>query len=327
MVKKGIVIIDYGSQYTQLIARRVRELGVFSCIVHCRASIEQIVEREPVGLILSGGPSSVYDQGAPQLNKELLNLGLPILGICYGMQLLAHHIMGRVQSSTKREYGHCTVYKIAESLLLKDVPERFTVWMSHGDKVVEVAKNFTVSISSDNCPIAGMENPAQKLFGLQFHPEVVHTQYGTTILKNYLFEVCKCQHNWRIDELVNELISSIKNETREGKVLAAISGGVDSTVLGYVLHNAIGERMAGVFIDNGLLRKNEAEKVKQRFELLRIPVAIIDASQEFLHNLEGIIDPEIKRKIIGDTFVEVFKRYSQRIPDIAVFAQGTLYPM
>ena len=326
MTKKGIVIIDYGSQYTQLIARRVRELGVFSRIVHCSTPIKDLLDREPIGLILSGGPNSVYDKDAPQLDKELLTLGLPILGICYGMQLLAHSIMGQVASSSKREYGHCKVAKTSESILFQGVPESFTVWMSHGDKVLNVADKFRITISSDNCPIAAIEDAEQKIFGLQFHPEVIHTQHGMTILSNFVFEVCKCQQNWLMDEFINELIDSLKKETREGKVLAAVSGGVDSTVLSYVLYHAIGDRMIGIFIDNGLLRKKESEKVRKRFELLKIPVDIVDASHDFLDGLKGIIDPEKKRRIIGDTFVKVFKRYSKQIPGVSIFAQGTLYP-
>lgn len=325
MVKRSIVIIDYGSQYTQLIARRIRELGVYSCIVHCSASRKEILDREPMGLILSGGPSSVYDEDAPKLDKELLMLGVPILGICYGMQLLAHSIMGKVAGSSKREYGHCQVSKIRDSVLLKGIPGNFTVWMSHGDKVLKVADEFRITIS-ENCPIAAIENAEQAIFGLQFHPEVIHTQHGSKILRNFVFEICKCQINWKMEEFINELIASIKMETQEGKVLAAVSGGVDSTVLSYVLFNAIGDRMVGIFIDNGLLRKKESERVKQRFELLKVPVNIVNASRDFLDGLKGVIDPEKKRRIIGDAFAEVFKRYSKQIPGISIFAQGTLYP-
>ncbi len=326
MKKFGIVVIDYGSQYTQLIARRIREEGVFSIIYHYKNALSRIKEIEAKGIVLSGGPSSVYEKNAPTLDRNLLRLNIPILGICYGMQLLAYELGGEVVRGKKREYGYCKVKKQAYSKLLKDIPEEYTVWMSHGDIVSKIKDDYEVILSSDNCPIAGFENRRDKIYALQYHPEVAHTEYGMQVIKNFLFEICKCSINWSVDQYVKELIDNIKEEIKGKKVMVAVSGGVDSTVLAYLLYKAIGRQMKGIFIDNGLLRKNEAERVAERFTELGIPIEIIDASKKFLRNLRGIKEPEDKRKIIGDTFVEVFKRYAKRLSNIEYFGQGTLYP-
>ncbi len=325
-MKEGIVVIDYGSQYTQLIARRIREQGVYSSIIPSGSPINKIIELEPKGIILSGGPSSVYDKGAPQLNMEILNLNLPILGICYGMQLLAHCLSGAVKRSKIKEYGHSKVKKIKESLLLKNIPNEFTAWMSHGDSVEKLPENFIAIISSENCPFAGIEDSKKKIYGLQFHPEVIHTEYGENILKNFIFEIAGCKINWDINLFTEKLIKNIKEQTEGGKILTAVSGGVDSTILSYILFKAVGKRMIAIFINNGLLRKNEVNKVKLQFKSLGIPIRIIDASKEFLKNLQNITDPERKRKIIGKTFVKVFGEIAKEIKDIKYFAQGTLYP-
>lgn len=325
-MKEGIAVIDYGSQYTQLIARRVREQGVFSSIIPCKASIQEIKEFNPKGLILSGGPSSVYDKDSPQLNKEILNLNLPILGICYGMQLIAHSLSGKVKATQIREYGYSKAKKIKESKLLKDVPEEFIVWMSHGDSVINLPNHFNIIISSENCPISGIENPEKNIYGLQFHPEVVHTEYGGVILRNFIFDIAGCKQNWDINLFIKELIERLRKEISKGKVLTAVSGGVDSTVLSHILFRAIGKRMIAIFIDNGLLRKNEAIKVKNQFKALGIPIKVLDASGEFLLNLRGISDPEKKRKIIGKTFVKIFLEYAKNLEGVDYFAQGTLYP-
>src|SRR4030042_5447280 len=226
MVKKGIAVIDYGSQYTQLIARRIRDRGVYSWIQHCDVPVDEIMKQEPLGIVLSGGPSSVYDEGAPQLNKDYLKTGLPVLGICYGMQLLAESLLGKVQGSTKREYGYCKVRKKKDSALFAHVPGEFTVWMSHGDMVVQVANDYEIIAESENCPIAGFEQRMNNIYALQFHPEVVHTEYGKQILSNFIFDICGCRQNWRMDEYVNELITGIKKETCEAGELAGVRGGI-----------------------------------------------------------------------------------------------------
>lgn len=326
MKKTGIAVIDYGSQYTQLIARRIREEGVFSVIYNYASAIEKIKEIEPKGIVLSGGPSSVYEPNAPNLDKSLFNIGVPILGICYGMHLLAHELGGRVFKGEKREYGHCKVKRNAESKILHSLPEEYTVWMSHGDIVEEMSNGWKIIISSDNCPIAGFENEEMKIYALQYHPEVAHSEYGIEVIRNFIYKICKCEKNWSMDQYIKELIYGIKNQTAGKQVMVAVSGGVDSTVLAYLLYKAIGNKMVGVFIDNGLLRKNEGNRAIDRFKKIGIPVNLFDASEIFLNNLKGVIEPERKRRIIGEIFVNVFKNYAKQLKEVEYFAQGTLYP-
>lgn len=326
MKKNGIAVIDYGSQYTQLIARRIREEGVFSVIYNYANAIERIKEIEPKGIILSGGPSSVYEPKAPNLDKLLINIGVPILGICYGMQLLAHTLGGKVIKGEKREYGHCKVKRKSISKILNGLPKEYTVWMSHGDIVEEMSDGWKIIISSDNCPIAGFENKEMNIYALQYHPEVIHSEYGMEVIRNFIYKICKCEKNWSMGQYIKELIEGIKSQTVGKQVMVAVSGGVDSTVLAYLLYKAIGNKMVGVFIDNGLLRKDEGDKVVNRFNKLGIPINLIDASEIFLKNLKGVIEPERKRRIIGETFVDVFKNYAKQLKEVEYFAQGTLYP-
>ncbi len=324
----GIAIIDYGSQYTQLIARRVRELGVFSEILNHSVSLETILQNNPRAIILSGGPNSVFDEKSPTLNKELLNLDIPILGICYGMQLLANELGGEVKPSDKREYGLATIQLNHESSLFKNLnAQELNVWMSHGDSLTQIPEGFKVTSSSSNTPFVAMEDANQKIFGIQFHPEVTHTEKGETILSNFIFEIAKCKSTWQIDDLAENIIRGLKDKIGDSEVLLGLSGGVDSSVVAGLLHKAIGDQLTCIFVDNGLLRLNERNQVEQTFKKnMDVKLVCVDASEKFLDALKGVTDPEEKRKIIGNKFIEVFEEESARLEGVKYLAQGTIYP-
>lgn len=329
MVEDKILVLDFGSQTTQLIARRVRELGVYSEIKSCFTSLEEIKSFSPKGIILSGGPASVYDSRAPSVDFKLFNLNLPILGICYGAQLIAHLFKGKVERSSKREFG-LTYLKILENnLLFKDLEKgkEYKVWMSHSDRVEILPSEFYVIGSSENTPFSAFAHKDKPIYGVQFHPEVVHTEIGKKILENFVFEICKCTPSWSMASFVERVIKEIKSLVREDeKVLCALSGGIDSTVTAVLIHKAIGDRLIPIFVNNGVLRKNEPEEVLSLMKELGLKVIYIDASSLFLEKLKGVTDPEKKRKIIGETFIEVFERTAQKFEKVKYLAQGTLYP-
>jgi len=321
-----IVVLDFGSQYTQLIARRLRELSVYSEIVPFSTTAEEIARRRPVGVILSGGPRSVSDAGAPRIDPALLSLGTPTLGICYGMQLMADTLGGVVQPAPQREYGHAQVTLEPLCPLFAGLPSSLRVWASHGDLVAAVPTGFSVTATSANAPVAGMQDPARRLFGVLFHPEVVHTERGLELLKNFAFGICGCRGDWTMASFVQESIARIQTTVGDGRVVCGLSGGVDSTVAALLIHRAIGDRLTCIFVDNGLLRLNEAEQVRTRFERLHLPLDFVDASDLFLERLAEVTDPEKKRKIIGATFIDVFERRARELGGFDFLAQGTLYP-
>lgn len=325
-----ILILDFGSQTTQLIARRVRELGVYCEIYACDVEPELINKFNPNGIILSGGPSSVtvdYSYRAPGIVFEL---GCPVLGICYGMQTMAEQLAGKVESSNYREFGHAILNKEVDCKLFQDIftdADPVSIWMSHGDKVVELPKGFVVSASSKYAPIAAMSNESKKYYGVQFHPEVTHTDCGTTLLNNFVHKICKCRTLWTVDNIIEDDIARIKQQVGSDKVLLGLSGGVDSSVLAILLNKAIGEQLICVFVDNGLLRAQEAEQVVNTFQnQLGINIVLVDAKDKFLSALAGVFDPEQKRKIIGHVFIEVFAEHATKIKDVKWLAQGTIYP-
>jgi len=326
MKKGGIVVINFGSQYVQLIARRVRELNVYSEILPWDTPIEEILKREPKGVIFSGGPASVYAKDAPLPSEEIYKTGLPILGICYGLQVLAHQLGGKVAPADKHEYGRATLKVLKEDKMFKGLPREFQVWMSHADKVVELPEGFETLAVSDNAPHAAVADLNRNYYGVQFHPEVTHTQYGTDIIANFIFEVCKAEKNWFMENFVEEQIKKIRETVGNKKVIAALSGGVDSTVAAVLTYKAIGEQLIPIFIDHGLLREGEREEVERALKGLGLPLRVIDASEIFLSRLEGVEDPEEKRKIIGHTFIEVFEKEAKKYPDVEFLLQGTLYP-
>lgn len=326
--QERILILDFGSQYTQLIARRVRESHVYCEIHPFNMPMESIRAFQAKGIILSGGPSSVHEVGSPLADPEIFELGVPILGICYGMQLMAHQLGGAVEKADRREYGHAVVDIDFSGDLFCDVEnESVRVWMSHGDRILRLPPNFRIMAHSDNSPTAAMGDPQRRFFGVQFHPEVAHTPCGKDILENFLFRICRCRPTWTMKSFVDSAINAVQEKIGQDQVICALSGGVDSSVVAVLLHKAIGERLHCIFVNNGLLRKGEAETVQRVFrDHFEINLIYVDASSEFLSRLSGVTDPEQKRKIIGNLFIEVFEREAKRIPDAAYLAQGTLYP-
>jgi GMP synthase (glutamine-hydrolysing) len=321
-----IVVLDFGSQYTQLIARRLRELSVYSEILPFHTSAEAIARRKPVGVILSGGPRSVFEPAAPRVDPEVLSLGVPTLGICYGMQLMTDVLGGRVDPAPKREYGHAVVTVVQPTPLFEALPGSIRVWASHGDLVAAAPEGFEVVATSANAPVAAMQQPARQLYALLFHPEVAHTERGQDILRNFAFQVCGCTGDWTISSFVDESIGRIRATVGDGRVVCGLSGGVDSTVAALLIHKAIGARLTCIFVDNGLLRLDEAAQVRARFGRLQLPLDFVDASALFLSRLAGVTDPERKRKIIGATFIEVFEHRAAELGGFDFLAQGTLYP-
>ncbi len=323
-----VVILDFGSQYTQLIARRVRELGVFCEVLPFHAGNEAIRGRRPKGIVLSGGPDSVYDASAPKVGREVFELGAPVLGICYGMQLMMAVLGGDVRQAAGREYGPATVHVTADdSRLFAGLGPEQRVWASHGDHVEQAAPGFRTVAASTNAPHAAVENEALGLYGVQFHPEVVHTENGRIVLKNFLFTICACRGDWTIASFVEEAVAEVRRTVGDGRVVCALSGGVDSSVMALLLHRALGPRLVCVFVNNGVLRKGEAEQVVRDFrERYHLEVRYADEAGRFLARLSGVEEPERKRKIIGEEFIAVFEEHARALGDIAFLAQGTIYP-
>ena len=330
MSHQTILVLDFGSQYTQLIARRLRELSVYSEIVPFNTPLDRIKDEKPVGIILSGGPKSVSDAGAPKCAAELFDLGTPVLGICYGMQLMTDLLGGEVRRSGQREFGHANVRVTGNGRppkLFTQIPSELRVWASHGDDVNAVPPGFAVAATSATAPIAAMEAPQRDLYALLFHPEVAHTEHGLAILRNFAYGVCGCTGDWTIASFIDEATARIKQQVGAGRVVCGLSGGVDSTVAAMLIHRAIGDRLTCIFVDNGLLRHDEANQIVRRFtEKMRLPLDFVDASSTFLERLAGVTDPEQKRKIIGGTFIDVFEKRANELGHFDFLAQGTLYP-
>ena len=321
-----VVVLDYGGQYSQLIARRVRELGVFSELLPHQVGPEEVRRRKPKGLILSGGPASVYAEGAPRLDRELLELGIPVLGICYGMQLLATELGGKVEGAEVGEFGRSELRVREPGRLFAGLPAEQTCWMSHRDTVFEPPPGFVALASSTASPVAALESVQRGIYGIQFHPEVVHTPYGQTILERFLGEICGADRSWSPESIVSEQIARIRAQVGGGKVVCGLSGGVDSSVAALLVHRAIGDQLTCVFVDHGLMRKNEGEQVVAAFrDHFKVPLVAVDAEQRFLARLVGVTDPETKRKAIGAEFIRVFEEEAARLGDAKYLVQGTLY--
>ena len=331
MEAQSIVVLDFGAQYSQLIARRIREQNVFSVVLPCTAALDEIKSYAPAGIILSGGPSSVYDQDAPAADPRVFSLGLPVLGICYGLQLMTHVLGGKVRPADKREYGHATVEILDGSRLFTGLPKVLSVWMSHGDTAMELPQGFRLIGKTPNA-VAAIENPERKMFAVQFHPEVHHTTLGTEILKNFALEICGITPNWTAQHFVDATVAQVRETVgTEGRAICGLSGGVDSSVAAVLVHRAIGDRLTCVFVNNGVLRKNEFEKVQQNLrDKLGLHLVAVDASERFLSRLAGVTDPEKKRHIIGNEFIAIFEEEAERIKraqsHVEFLVQGTLYP-
>lgn len=322
-----ILIIDFGSQYNQLIARRVRECHVYCRVEPPTLDIDQIRSLKPEGIILSGGPSSIYEKGSPVVDAAILSLGIPVLGICYGMQFMVHALGGKVAHAEKREYGFAELSIKASGGLFSDVESLTRCWMSHGDSIVSLPDGFEITASTPNTPIAATVNREKRFYGLQFHPEVEHTPMGKTMLANFLFKICGCKKNWTMKSFAREAVEQIQETVQNKKVILGLSGGVDSSVTALLIHKAIGKNLTCIFVDNGLLRKNEGEKLKVILKQnLDINIRFINAKNKFLTPLAGITEPEKKRKIIGKVFMDVFETEAAKIKDAVFLAQGTLYP-
>ena len=327
MKNELILILDFGGQYNQLIARRVRECQVYSEVVPFDISIEIIKEKNPKGIIFTGGPASVFGDNSPKCDSKIFDLGIPILGICYGMQLMTVILGGTVEKASKREYGVTNVNIDNNSLLFKDFGTSNNFLMSHTDFVRSLPEGFTNIASTPSCPNAGMEDKNKKFYGIQFHPEVSHSENGINIIKNFLFEVCRCSGDWEISSFAKEKIQSLKEKIRDKKALCALSGGVDSSVAAVLLHKAIGKNLTCIFVDHGLLRKNEGDEVEEVFrKQFDINLIRINCKERFLKKLDGVTDPEKKRKIIGEEFIRVFEEEAKKIGKIDYLVQGTIYP-
>ncbi len=322
-----VLVLDFGSQYAQLIARRVREQNVYCEIVRHDITPEQIRNHEPAGLILSGGPSSVYESEAPKCDTGIFEMGIPVLGICYGMQLACDFLGGKVASSSTREFGRAICEVDSNDELFKDFPSQAQVWMSHGDQVQQVSEVFKSLARTDTCPVAAVKHVTLPVYGLQFHPEVTHTPEGATLLKNFLFEVCKCTGTWKLEDFAAEAIERIRKQVGDDRVICGLSGGVDSSVVAALIYKAIGPQLSCILVDNGLLRKDEAESVTEEFSNhFKTDLHVVDGQDQFLAALSGITEPQEKRKCIGHVFIECFKAEATKIKDARFLAQGTLYP-
>lgn len=325
--KEKILIIDFGSQYTQLITRRVREANVYSEIHSHKITFEEVKKINPTGIILSGGPMSVYDASSPDLDVNILKINVPILGICYGLQLMCKKFGGKVEPATDREYGRATLNLVVDSKLLKDVKNNSRVWMSHGDYLTELPEGFVIAAKSDHSPICAISDEARNIYGVQFHPEVAHTEEGKKIIHNFLFNICNCKGDWTSENFVENSVEEIRKRVGSAKVICALSGGVDSTVAAVLVKQAIGENLTCIHIDTGLMRKNESYEIGKIFkEKLNLNHIHIDASEKFVSRLKDVSDPEKKRKIIGNTFIEVFEEEAKKIKGAEYLVQGTLYP-
>jgi GMP synthase (glutamine-hydrolysing) len=325
--REAIIVIDFGSQYSMLITRRIRECQVYCELVSYDTPREKLASLKPKGFILSGGPASVYEPGAPLAPAYIYESRLPILGICYGMQVLTHQLGGQVTPGTKQEYGHAILHlSNADSPLFADLPTTTPVWMSHGDKIEKLPPGFTALAYTENSPFAVMGND-RNIFGLQFHPEVAHTPEGKTILRNFVYRICGCKRNWTTGNFINDSIAKIRQQVGKGKVISALSGGVDSAVAATLIHRAIGDQLTCIFVNHGLLRREEVERTFNTFRLnLGMNIVYVDASERFLNRLKGITDPEVKRKVVGKEFIKVFEEEAKKIGKVEFLAQGTLYP-
>jgi GMP synthase (glutamine-hydrolysing) len=331
-VNEEVIVLDYGGQYSQLIARRVRDCGVFSELLPSHTPLEQIERRKPRGIILSGGPASVYAEGAPRLERGLLELGVPVMGICYGMQLLVHELGGKVEEAEVGEFGRSDLTVIEQGTLLKGMPKEQTCWMSHRDTVIEPPPGFTALASSSVSPVAAVEDAARGIYGIQFHPEVVHTPYGQEILTRFLTDVCGCERTWSAKGIVEDQIARIRRQVGDGQVICGLSGGVDSSVAALLVHRAVGDQLTCVFVDHGLMRKDEGEQVVSAFrDTFKVPIVAVDAEERFLEKLKGVSEPEAKRKAIGAEFIRVFEEEAAKLAGrgggegARYLVQGTLY--
>jgi GMP synthase (glutamine-hydrolysing) len=325
-VNEEVVVLDFGGQYSQLIARRVRECGVFSELLPHHVGVEEIKRRRPKGVILSGGPASVYEEGAPALDRALLELGVPVLGICYGMQLIARELGGRVEGAEVGEFGRSELTVAQPGRLLAGTPARQSCWMSHRDTVFAPPPGFAALASSTASPVAAFESTERGIYGIQFHPEVVHTPYGQQVLTNFLEDACGCERTWSPRSVIDEQIERIRAQVGDGRAICGLSGGVDSSVAALLVHRAIGDRLTCVFVDHGFMRKNEGAQVIEAFrDHFHVPLVAVDASDRFLGRLQGVTDPEQKRKIIGAEFIRVFEEEARKLDDVRFLVQGTLY--
>lgn len=321
-----IIVLDYGSQYNQLIARRIREIGVFSELMSHKVTAQEIREINPLGIVLSGGPNSVYDEGSFDIDPEIFELGLPILGICYGMQLISHKLGGKVESASESEYGVAPIELKAKSELFAHTPETQDVLMSHGDRVVEIPEGFHVVATSPNSPFAAVENTERNIYGIQFHPEVRHSVYGTDMLRNFALNICGAKGDWSMESFIDMQIEKIREQVGDKKVLLGLSGGVDSSVVGVLLQRAIGDQLTSIFVDHGFLRKGEGDQVMNMLgDKFGLNIIRVNAEERFMNKLAGVSDPEKKRKIIGNEFVYVFDDEASKLKDVKFLAQGTLY--
>lgn len=327
MKKELVIIVDFGGQYSQLIARRIRENNVYCEIIPYSSSIEKIKEKGPRGIIFSGGPNSVYGENTPKISKEIFELGVPILGICYGQQLTAFTLGGKVESAQVREYGKTKVNLDNKSILFEGIDKEQECWMSHTDYVSEIPSDFNIIAYTDGCKVAAMANEDKKIYGVQFHPEVEHTPFGKKMLKNFLFNVCELKGDWSVTSFAEEKIKAIKELVGDKKVICALSGGVDSSVAAVIVHKAIGDQLTCIFVDHGLLRKDEGDQVESVFkEKFKINLIRVNAQDRFLGKLKGVTEPERKRKIIGEEFIRVFEGEANKLGDIDYLVQGTIYP-
>ena len=329
MEKELVIVLDFGGQYNQLVARRVRECNVYCEIYSYKTDISKIKEMNPKGIILTGGPNSCYEEGAPTYSKELFELGIPVLGLCYGAQLMQHVLGGKVEKAPVREYGKTDVHVNIASALFTDVSEDTVCWMSHFDYISKVAPGFDICATTADCPVAAAENPEKKLYAIQFHPEVLHTVEGTKMLSNFVYNVCHCSGDWKMDAFVEKQIKAIREKVGDGKVLLALSGGVDSSVLAGLLSRAIGKQLTCVFVDHGLLRKNEGDEVENVFGksgTFDLNFVRVNAQERYYKKLAGVTEPESKRKIIGEEFIRVFEEEAKKIGAVDFLAQGTIYP-
>ncbi|MEA2013471.1 MAG: glutamine-hydrolyzing GMP synthase [Verrucomicrobiota bacterium] len=322
-----IIILDFGSQYTQLIARRIRECSVYSEIVSYRITAEELQKMQPTGIILSGGPASVYADNAPLCDEKILEMNIPILGICYGLQLINKTLGGKVEPSSKREYGRAELSLTANDSLFNSIEQPMTAWMSHGDKVLELPEGFNPIAKTNNTEFAAISNPDKNIWGIQFHPEVVHTPEGTQLLQNFCRNICRCTGNWTMKDFVVNKIEEIRKTVGKDSVILGLSGGVDSSVAAALIHKAIGKQLTCVFVNNGVLRMNEAERVQKLFrDNFHIKLEYVEATDRFLNKLKGVTEPEEKRKIIGHEFIEVFDEATKKIENVRFLGQGTTYP-
>jgi len=327
MSRETIAILDFGSQYVQLIARRIREYNVYSVICRADTTAEQLQKLNVSGLILSGGPASAYDKNAPRCDEKIFELGVPVLGICYGMQLGCQILGAEIVPATKHEYGRTILSVIDKSDLLANLPDSITAWASHADQIGQLSPNFVKLATTKTCPYAAVRHTQKKFFGVQFHPEVSHTPKGPLILKNFLYDICRCSGNWKMSDFVNETVELVRSKVGDASVICGLSGGVDSAVVASLLHKAIGDQLVCIFVDNGLLRKNERQNVVSTFrDHFHIDLRVVDWSEQFLKALKGVTDPQQKRRIIGSEFIEAFKSVSSKIANAKFLAQGTLYP-